>query len=124
MSHRLESINEAELKRQKANSQAVECYASELRKSVRVCSDKFSKELGKSNEYLLIKFDDLLCLDDVKMHGNFFLIFGCPISILHSEGNLRIQKFLAVVFPQNLENFIETNSNHHKNIKKKAFKKF
>ena len=74
MSDKLQDINESELKRQKENIQVIESYTNELRKKVKLCSEKFLKELGKSNEYLLIKFDDLLCLEDIKMHGMFFSI--------------------------------------------------
>lgn len=74
MSDKLQDINENELKRQKDNIQVIESYTNELRKKVKLCSEKFLKELGKNNEYLLIKFDDLLCLEDIKMHGMFFSI--------------------------------------------------
>lgn len=80
MLERLESINEDEIKRQKADALHLETYALELRKKVLLCSEKFLKELSKCNESLLIKFDDLLCLDDIKMHGKTSVCFTSCIS--------------------------------------------
>ena len=78
LAEKFENLNTAELKRQENATVAIDSYSRELRKRVRIYSEKFLKELGKTNESLLIKLDDLLSLDDLKMHGiikNNFLNF-------------------------------------------------
>lgn len=65
----LGALNETERKRQQISDTAIEAYVNELRLKLKTCSEKFLHELGKINENLLIKFDDLLCIDDLKKHG-------------------------------------------------------
>lgn len=66
---KLESLNETELKRQETNSATIKEFTGELNTKIKQNSENFLKELSKANEGLLIKFDDVLCVDDVHKHG-------------------------------------------------------
>lgn len=68
MQPKLDSLNEAELKRQQKQSELSQTFIQELFAKIQFYSNKFIKELAKSNETLLIKFDDILTVDEVMKH--------------------------------------------------------
>ena len=77
MLDKLSELNEAESKRQKINANEIAQFSGDILKSMQKNSDKFLKDLTKKHEQLLLKFDDILCVDDVKRHGEYkvFSIF-------------------------------------------------
>jgi hypothetical protein len=69
MLDKLSELNEAESKRQTINANEIAQFSGDIVKSMQKNSDKFLKDLTKKHEQLLLKFDDILCVDDVKRHG-------------------------------------------------------
>lgn len=65
----LEELNQIELKRQEEYSKAINQYLIDLRSIIKKNADSFYKQLSKTNEFLLLKLDDILCVDDVIKHG-------------------------------------------------------
>lgn len=68
----LNHLNQIELKRQEEYSKAINQYLVDLRSIIKKNADQFYKQLSKSNEFLLIKLDDILCVDDVGKHGKSY----------------------------------------------------
>lgn len=68
MQSKLDSLNEIELERQQKQSELSEIFIKELFSKIQFYSNKFIQELSKSNESLLIKFDDILTVDDLMKH--------------------------------------------------------
>jgi len=74
----LENLNKLEQSRQAHNLDACNKYIAELNFIIKKEAENFLKELSKSNEFLLLSFDNILCVDDVKKHGNkFYIIMKC-----------------------------------------------
>ena len=69
---KLEALNLAELKRQANNERAINEFIAELKKTLQKQADNYVNELSKSNEQLLIRFDDILTVDDVTKNGKGF----------------------------------------------------
>ena len=69
MIEKLDYLNQTELHRQETFSKAIEQYINELRSTIRNNAETYHKQLSKTNENLLIKLDDILCVDEVTKHG-------------------------------------------------------
>lgn len=67
----MENLNASELDRQKNNAKEINDFINQFKRTIRTNSDSFLKDLAKTNEFLLLKFDDILCVDDVNKHGRF-----------------------------------------------------
>ena len=70
MLNKFSELNEAESKRQTINANEIAQFSGDIVKSMQKNSDKYLKELTRKHEQLLLKFDDILCVDDVKRHGD------------------------------------------------------
>ena len=68
---KLDSLNEDELNRQATSLKAINEFVLELKNSIEKNADQYLKDLSKSNEHLMIKFDDILTVDDVDKNGEF-----------------------------------------------------
>lgn len=67
--HKLDELNELELKRQKENHRLVQDYIDSLTICIRKHAESYLKSLSHSNEHLLLKFDEMLVVDDVIRPG-------------------------------------------------------
>jgi len=68
----LKELNQIELKRQEEHSKTINQYLIDLRSIIKKNADLFYKQLTKTNEFLLLKLDDILCVDDVGKHGMYY----------------------------------------------------
>ncbi|RNA29597.1 coiled-coil domain-containing protein [Brachionus plicatilis] len=68
MQSKLDALNGVELKRQEKQSELSQTFIKELYSKIQLYSNKFIRELAKNNESLLIKFDDILTVDEVMKH--------------------------------------------------------
>jgi hypothetical protein len=66
---KLDELNAAELKRQTLHASEIGNFSGDILKSIQKNADKYLRELTRRNEQLLLKFDDILCVDDAKKHG-------------------------------------------------------
>ena len=70
MSDKLNDLNQIELKRQENYSNAIDQYLVDTRMTIKKMAEMFHKEMSRINESMLIKLDDIICVDDVNKHGN------------------------------------------------------
>jgi hypothetical protein len=70
---KLDELNEVELKRQVQHASEIGNFSGDILKSIQKNADKYLRELTRRNEQLLLKFDDILCVDDAKKHGMAYL---------------------------------------------------
>jgi hypothetical protein len=68
MANELSALNTAEKERQKTNTEDIRTFATEFRKFVVKYAESFLSELVAKNEFLLLKFDDVLTVDEVNKH--------------------------------------------------------
>jgi len=66
---KLEQLNQTESKRQETNLNTINDYSKSLLNAINKNADNFFKDLAKTNETLLIKFDDILTEDEILKHG-------------------------------------------------------
>lgn len=71
MKDKLDSLNDAEVKRQNQHSKVANEYLDQLYSILSQCSEKFLKDLTHKHENLLVQFDDLLSIADIRKHGNY-----------------------------------------------------
>jgi hypothetical protein len=87
MADKLKDLDQLELKRQDTYAKAITQYLVDLRSIIKKNTDSFHKQLTKTNETLLLKMDDILCVDDINKHGKYALInsnrfFVGPLNIM------------------------------------------
>lgn len=68
MQPKLEHLNKMEQKRQEAYLNNMNQFINDLKNTINKNAENYFKDLAKSNEFLLIKFDDILTEDDIVKH--------------------------------------------------------
>ena len=69
MASKLDELNQTELKRQEAYQNNINTFINDLKTAIENHAENYFRDLAKSNESLLIKFDDILTEDDILKHG-------------------------------------------------------
>ena len=65
---KLDHLNQKELKRQDSYNKNLKDFLHDLKMTIKKNAENYFKDLARSNEFLLIKFDDILTEDDVLKH--------------------------------------------------------
>jgi hypothetical protein len=73
MAPKLDELNQTELKRQDAYKKNMNTFLIDLKAALENHAENYFRDLAKSNETLLIKFDDILTEDEILKHGFNFL---------------------------------------------------
>ena len=68
MANKLNALDQTELARQKTYESCIERFIDELKTCLVRNADAFHRNLSQTNELLLLKLDDILCIDDVNKH--------------------------------------------------------
>jgi hypothetical protein len=84
----LAALNLSEKERQKRNDEDIKTYTSEFRKFVLKFAESFSSELIAKNEFLLLKFDDILTVDEVNRNDT--------VNEKHSTNELLKRKLMGL----------------------------
>ena len=66
---KLDQLNQIESKRQETNLKTINDFSKNLLSTINKNADNFFKDLARTNETLLIKFDDILTEDEILKHG-------------------------------------------------------
>ena len=69
MAAKLDELNQMELNRQETYQNNLNTFINDLKTSLEKHADSYFRDLARTNESLLIKFDDILTEDEILKHG-------------------------------------------------------